>query len=734
MSYDADKLYQLLPAIYRIRDAERGEVLKEFLSVLAEQADVIEEDIARLYDNWFIETCDEWVVPYIGNLLGVRNLHPINEKAAFSQRARVANTLSYRRRKGTATMLEQLAHDTTGWDARVVEFFKLLGTTQHINHVRLDNHRSPDIRNSEKLELLDTPFDTVAHTADVRHIENRRGRHNIPNIGIYLWRLQAYPVREAQAFSHGNGRFSFSQLENDIQLFQQPETEENITHLAEEINVPAPIRRRAFFTHKKSYYGRDKSLHISADGTDIPPDNIVPCDLSGWVHVPSGEKVAVDPVLGRIAFSTGVTPSEVQVYYNYGFSSEVGGGFYDRRTDAWKTRKKFCQYEIAESSSLKTIKDAVDKWEADNRPNAIFCIRDSRVYDEKIKLEISIPAGITLEIRADNEERPVLRLAEDLTIKGETAAKDQPGGQLIIDGLLITGSGLKILDGSLGNLQIRHSTLVPGVDLSAAAGADSTSSDVTDSDVTGADSEPEPGGKESLVVEKGNLLLDVTITRSITGSLTLKDTNFLSIKESIIDGLEGFAIRGPSVSIEESTILGSVSVRSVRLGSNSIFKGEVVAERKQEGCMRFSYVPEASMIPRQYHCQPHTAIRKAVKKELAAELAKNPGMSIPDQKKREEEIKKDILIRLKPLFTDLSYGHAAYAQLHFQCPKEIRTGADDEAEMGVFHHLQQPQREANLRASLEEYLRVGLEAGIFYVTYRTYADELKNSSTKHQTV
>jgi hypothetical protein len=36
--------------------------------------------------------------------------------------------------------------------------------------------------------------------------------------------------------------------------------------------------------------------------------------------------------------------------------------------------------------------------------------------------------------------------------------------------------------------------------------------------------------------------------------------------------------------------------------------------------------------------------------------------------------------------------------------------------MGVFNQLKQPQREANLRTALEEYLRFGLEAGIFYVT------------------
>ncbi len=699
MSYDADKFYQLLPAIYRIRDEERGEVLKEFLSILAEQAQVVEEDIARLYDNWFIETCDEWVVPYIGDLLGVRNLHPISEKAAFSQRARVANALSYRRRKGTATMLEQLAHDTTGWDARVVEFFKLLDTTQHLNHTRLDNHRSPDVRNTEKLELLDTPFDTIAHTAEVRHIENRRGRYNIPNVGIYLWRLQAYPVRRAPALSHGNGRFSFSQLGNDIQLFNHPQTEQEITHLAGELNVPTPIRCRAFFTSKESYYGRDKSLYINADGRDIMPDEVVPCDLSDWNRNTPPGKVAVDPVLGRIEFLN--NPSKVQVSYYYGFSSEVGGGFYYRNTAARQTREKVKQYNIAKSLDIKTIKDAISSWKADNRPNAVFCIKDSQVYDENTKLEFTLPAGITLEIRAANEERPVLFLHEALTIKGETAPKDQVGGRMIIDGLLIVGNSVKILDGDLGNLQIFHSTLVPGIDLNT----DGTS---------------KFKGKASIVVKEVNSHLEVTIDRSITGSLDLKSTNLLTIRDSIIDGLDGFAVKGSSVIIEESTILGSVSVRSVKLGSNSIFTGKVVAERKQEGCMRFCYFPKGSEVPRQYYCQPNTAIQTILKKELDAALAKNSGIIPQEFKELEEKIRgqleKDVSVWLKPSFTDLRYGQPGYVQLFLQCPEEISKGADDEAEMGVFHHLQQPKREANLGASLEEYLRVGLEAGIFYVT------------------
>ena len=698
MSYDADKLYQLLPAIYRIRDSENGEILKAFLSVLAEQADVVEEDIARLYDNWFIETCDEWVVPYIGNLLDVRNLHPISEKAKFSQRGRVANALGYRRRKGTATMLEQLAHDTTGWDARVVEFFLLLGTTQHFNHVRPGNFRSPDLHDGEKLEMLDTPFDSIAHTGEVRHIDNRRGRFNIPNIGIYLWRLQAYPVTQAPAFSRDDGLFSFSQLGNDIPLFNLPETEQNRAHLAGEINVPAPIRRRAFFNSKESYYGLDKSFYIRADGVDITPDRIIPCDLSEWKHMPPNGMVAVDPVLGRIAFPKDDTPSDVQVYYYYGFSSEVGGGFYDR--DAVNVQGAG-QYEIGGLLGIKTINGAISSWIADGKHDAVFLIKDSQVYDETSQqLNINIPAGITLEIRADNKERPVLRLKDHpLSIKGETAGKDQPGGKVIIDGLLIAGNGIKINDGDLGSLQILNSTLVPGLDLNA-------------------EGTPISAG-ESLTVEKGNLRLKTKITRSITGSIDLEGTSLLSVQDSIIDGLDGSAIKGPSLTVEESTIMGSVSAQSVR-GSNSIFTGTVIAKRKQEGCMRFCYFPKDSKVPRQYRCQPDTAIQKAVQKEMAAVLTKKPDMS-PEKQKQTEEIlraqfENEIPAWLKPSFTDVHYGHPAYAQLYLQCPVEIRTGAEDEAEMGVFHHLQQPQREANLSASLDEYLRVGLEAGIFYVT------------------
>ena len=70
--------------------------------------------------------------------------------------------------------------------------------------------------------------------------------------------------------------------------------------------------------------------------------------------------------------------------------------------------------------------------------------------------------------------------------------------------------------------------------------------------------------------------------------------------------------------------------------------------------------------------------------------------------------------RLAPRFTTLTYGQPAYAQLSLSTADEIRRGADDESEMGAFHHLYAPQRDRNLRIRLREFLRVGLEAGLIY--------------------
>jgi len=55
-------------------------------------------------------------------------------------------------------------------------------------------------------------------------------------------------------------------------------------------------------------------------------------------------------------------------------------------------------------------------------------------------------------------------------------------------------------------------------------------------------------------------------------------------------------------------------------------------------------------------------------------------------------------------------------QLRASTPTVLLRGASDEGEPGAMHALAQPQREANLRIRLDEYLRHGLGAGIFHAT------------------
>src|SRR5437899_7558017 len=130
--FDLDRLFQLLPAEYRLRDAGQGGPLQALLQVIAEQVRVVDDDVAQLYANWFVETCDEWVVPYIGDLVGYRLPRELGELGsptsdevrrrlgiAFPRKA-IADAIGGRRRRGTLALLEDLSAQVAGWPARAV--------------------------------------------------------------------------------------------------------------------------------------------------------------------------------------------------------------------------------------------------------------------------------------------------------------------------------------------------------------------------------------------------------------------------------------------------------------------------------------------------------------------------------------------------------------------------------------------------------------------------------------
>jgi hypothetical protein len=153
-----------------------------------------------------------------------------------------------------------------------------------------------------------------------------------------------------------------------------------------------------------------------------------------------------------------------------------------------------------------------------------------------------------------------------------------------------------------------------------------------------------------------------------------------------------------------TTVFGQLRVHEIDRLENSIVMGRIDVGRRQTGCVRFSYVPHGSRTPRRYHCQPDL-VDEAVETRLRnGELSPNEAHELREAERQ----------RVRPQFNGIRYGTATYCQLADDCAPEINRGADDESEMGVFHDLYQPQREANLQARLDDYVPIGMDAGIIH--------------------
>src|SRR6266478_8012191 len=107
----ARRLYARVPAHYRVYDVEQGQPLLALLRKVGEQVSNVRQDLDALWDNFFIETCDDWVVPYIGALLGANLLQ---QPMGQSNRLDVWNTVLWRRSKGTPQMLQALSNAVSG--------------------------------------------------------------------------------------------------------------------------------------------------------------------------------------------------------------------------------------------------------------------------------------------------------------------------------------------------------------------------------------------------------------------------------------------------------------------------------------------------------------------------------------------------------------------------------------------------------------------------------------------
>jgi len=200
------------------------------IEIIGANAAIARRGVDRLSEDPFIEYCDDWAVPYIADLVGTRLVNPLNVRG---RRVDVANTIFYRRRKGTPRVLSMFPRDIAAWDGVIVEAFRRLGRAPH----RLDpplagTNAQPsgrlsltppggfaNLRSLRGAEAVGGPFEEYSRTADFRQLRGEKGRFNIPKFNVHLYRLGTSEIDIATAYVIGPMLRTLDPSGRDVQLY-----------------------------------------------------------------------------------------------------------------------------------------------------------------------------------------------------------------------------------------------------------------------------------------------------------------------------------------------------------------------------------------------------------------------------------------------------------------------------------------------------------------------------------
>jgi hypothetical protein len=395
---------------------------------------------------------------------------------------------------------------------------------------------------------------------------------------------------------------------------------------------------------------------------------------------PVGDAVAIiDPERGLIRLSGAA--HEVLVDFYYGAAANIGGGPYDRRDALADRTEGRWQATVGPGEAHADLPSALGSW-ADycmSTPpphQGAIVIADSGRYS--LSGSITLPAGTALAIVAASGVRPAIRVLQDGLDQAPGAlmiAGAGPGAALALDGLLIAAENIQLL-GAI-SLDMAHCTLLP----------------------------PRPGGGLPPPIEGAAPGIALAARHCLLGPLRLTEGTGLSVADSVVDAAGELAVGptkdlapGPDLIMARSTVFGGLRVGTLS-ADDSIITGPVTATA---GELRFCYAPPSAAGPSRWRCQPDLA-------QESADLARARGEPAAPSDTQ-------VLDHIRPRFTSAAYLSPAYAQLAADCPTEIAAGAEDGAELGVYHDLFQPQRMATLNAVVSEFLPVGAELGILFIT------------------
>ena len=746
-------LLKNLPSHFHTEDARHGRVLEALMKLLGEELQLVERNVDQMYDNFFVETAEPWILPYLAELVAASPMRDIGAGSA-GLRAYVANVIQLRQVKGTAAAIEQVASEVTGWPIVAVEFFQKLATSQNINHLRPDLPIFASVRNSAISATAHGPFERALHSPAAGPVSAFSGRYNISNIGLFAWRQRAqftgFLTHDEDGYLggvlarrsiFGSGLRHFDPLGRDLPLVNRPIADASIEGRMSERHVPANLDRNKLHIDLNRFrndepdsglwFKRLPVIRVRVGGVTVPIRNMHCCNLETasdgtWRRPKSSGEILFDPVLGRLSLHASDQNKRVELESAFARPFDCGGGSYDRSAsvhswkddfftaaedDLWRIGVTLRAQEQTDNIDaggpvVETLKEAVSKWNVEAKPGSrgIITVMDNSTYNANLAGadKIFIPTGASLAIVAAGWPKQDLgsgierRVPDALLpahrhphLKGNIEVHGRKSGDTV--------GGRLILDGLLieGNVTLTASGNLSKIDIyHCTVSAGSLHLD------------------EGLEIAGGNHNLESTVRSSIIGRINLRSASGGLIIEDSIIGEDRVAGENPEdmdrvvdalnsdTEISRSTIMGRARSRTIE-AENSLFLGVLDVARKQKGCVRFCYAPIQSDVPRRYKCAPDTALENA---------AKNVGHALSKQERMA------IINQALPVFVNRKFSLSSFAQLGLGCSKDILQGAEDGMEMGVGYQLRHPACMANLADAMEEFLPFGLLADPIFIS------------------
>jgi len=663
-----------------LREAPPGapRVLDLLLRAVDRQRALLEDDVDRLWQDLFIESCADWAVPYIGALLGL---------PADAERLEVAYAVALRRRKGTAAALEDFAEVVTGLTALVVEGWQVSVWAQRLDHPPPPRVAAFDLRAGARFRA-GTPFDPARRSVTPGGPYSPRAATAV----VWPWQVRTYRSTEAAPLPEP-ARFALHPLGVEAPPYLRPlppapRSGELRPRTRDERDAPVRATYRvlqaladapdqidydvnwtvdaAHPLAQEPDAGRPALLALAAGGSAVPWSALRFGSLPAGAPAPAppaAGEVVVDLARGHVELGSDFG-APLRATWHRPVPALLGALASDGDADPAARVVVVVNPALPPGERVvHTIADAIAAGEALSAGLDAGSSRPGRP-DVEIRLETSdrlaapppqsfVPTLPRWRMIAPRTSTP--------TVAGDVAL-DLDGAALTLEGFALTGD--LALGPALDRVLLRHLTMAP------------------------------PAGA-TLRVEPGAWALALEAERCVLGAIRADLGAFpIALRDSIVDGTgaalrmcgepaggtarEAFAAAtslDPALRADGITFAGAVRAESAG-AVDCVFAGGVEVVQQQEGCLRHCYLgPDLSTPPSHpavYRCGPFPT----------------------------------------PTFASTGFEAAGYYALEIEAGQPLASAASDGGEVGAYHHLRRAARLTRLRQRVHEFVPLGVRPGL----------------------